>query len=120
MQVVPLGDNANRAIQGNLSMQVTQPGKQICNKCKWCHLMVKLVTIASFAIWWPNPELMQVVPSGGQIQLLEYPIPLLLVLCTSQKPSPGDISGTKSGRIYPLVSKRPENVKNLRGVGHTA
>ena len=40
------------------------------------------------------------------IQLLEYPIPALL--CTSQKTSHGDISGTKSGKIDPLVSKRLE------------
>ena len=26
-----LTDNANRAIQGNVAMQVTQPGGQICN-----------------------------------------------------------------------------------------
>ena len=26
-----LTDNANRAIQGNLAMQVTQPGGKICN-----------------------------------------------------------------------------------------
>ena len=48
-----LTDNAKRAIQGNLAMQVMQPGGQ--------------VTYASGAIWWPNLELMQVVPSDGQI-----------------------------------------------------
>ena len=31
----------------------------------------------------------------------------------SQKPSPGDISGTESGRIYPLVSKRPEKYEKI-------
>ena len=36
-----LTDNANRAIQGNVAMQVTQPGCQICKQCKWCHLMTK-------------------------------------------------------------------------------
>ena len=41
-----LTDNANRAIQGNVVMHVTQPGG---------------------AIWWPNLELMQVVPSGSLI-----------------------------------------------------
>ena len=40
---LPLTDNANRAFQGNV------------------------VTIASCATWWPNMQLMQVVPSGGQI-----------------------------------------------------
>ena len=29
-----LTDNANRAIQGNVALQVTQPGGQICNLYK--------------------------------------------------------------------------------------
>ena len=37
-------------------------GSQICNKCKWCHLVAKFGTNASGAIWWPNLELMQVEP----------------------------------------------------------
>ena len=40
-----LTDNAKRAIQGNVAMQVTWSG----------------------ATWWPNLQLMQVAPSGGQI-----------------------------------------------------
>ena len=36
-----LTDNANRAIQGNGAMQVTQPGVQLCKQCKWCQLMTK-------------------------------------------------------------------------------
>ena len=81
-----LTDNANRAIQGN----VTQPGGQICNICKcWlalepmqvappddqilnqsklCHLVAKYATNTNGVIWWPNLQLMQVVPSGGQIR----------------------------------------------------
>ena len=43
-----LTDNAKRAIQGNETMQVMK-------------------TNASGAIWWPNLQLIQVVPSGGQI-----------------------------------------------------
>ena len=35
-------DNANRAIQGNVAMQATQPGDQLCKQCKWRHLMTKL------------------------------------------------------------------------------
>ena len=81
-----LADNAKRAIQGNeamqvmqtyasgaiwwpnlLLMQVAQSGGQICNLCKWRHLVAKFVTNASGAIWWPNLLLMQVAPSGGQI-----------------------------------------------------
>ena len=54
-------DNVNRAIQGNVVMQ---PGDQ----CKLCHLVAKFATNASGAIWWPNLQLMQVVPSGGQIR----------------------------------------------------
>ena len=41
-------DNAKGAIQGNMAMQV-------------------MYTYASGAIWWPNLQLMQVAPSGGQI-----------------------------------------------------
>ena len=51
-----LTDNANRAIQGNVAMQVTQvvPSVgQIWNLCKWCHLIAKFVTYASEAIWLP-------------------------------------------------------------------
>ena len=43
-------DNANRAIQGNVAMQVTQvapSGNQILNYCKWRHLVAKFVTYAS-------------------------------------------------------------------------
>ena len=62
-----LTDNANRAIQGNVAMHVTLPGGQIWNQCKWRHLVAKFATKVSGAIWWPNLELMQVAPSGGQI-----------------------------------------------------
>ena len=44
-----LTDNANRAIQGKVAIQVTQPGWKICNKCKW------------------PKQPMPVVPSGGRI-----------------------------------------------------
>ena len=67
-----LTDNANRAIQGNVAMQVTQPGwkncnigwqvmpsgGQICNQCRWRHLVAKFATKVSGAIWWPNLQLM--------------------------------------------------------------
>ena len=52
-----LTDNANRAIQGKVAIQVTQPGWKICNKCKWGHLVAK-ATNAGGAIWWPNLQLM--------------------------------------------------------------
>ena len=35
-------------------------GGQICNLCKWRHLVAKFVTNASGATWWPNFEPMQV------------------------------------------------------------
>ena len=49
-----LTDNANRAFQCNVAIQVTQAGG-------------KFATNASSAILWPIFQLMQVVPSGGQI-----------------------------------------------------
>ena len=30
-----LTDIANRAIQGNVAMQITQPGGQHCKQCEW-------------------------------------------------------------------------------------
>ena len=51
-----LTNNANRAIQGNMLMQVMQPADQ----CKLCHLVAKFATNASDAIWWPILQLMQV------------------------------------------------------------
>ena len=68
-----LTDNANRAIQGYLAMQVT-PGGQLWNQAMqvtspddqiWS-MYTEKVTVSSGAIWWPNLELMQVAPSGGQ------------------------------------------------------
>ena len=50
-------------------MQVAPSGGQICNQCKWRHLVAKFGTNASGAIWWPIfqlMQLMQVAPSCGQ------------------------------------------------------
>ena len=47
-------DNANRAIQGNVAMQVIQPGGQLWNQCKWRQQTTKFLA-------------MHVAPSGGQI-----------------------------------------------------
>ena len=41
-------------------MQVTPYGGQICNLCKWRHLVDKCATNASGAIWWTILQLMQV------------------------------------------------------------
>ena len=40
-----LNNNANSAFQGNVAMQVTQPGGQLWNQCKWYHLMTKFAMI---------------------------------------------------------------------------
>ena len=64
-----LTDNANRAIQGNVAMQVTQVapcGGQIWNLSRWRHLVGNFATNASGAIWWPNLQLMKETPPGGQ------------------------------------------------------
>ena len=71
-----LTDNAKRAVQGNDAMQVmktyvsgaiwwpnsqlmevTPSGGQICNLCKWRHLVAKFATNVSSAICWPNLQL---------------------------------------------------------------
>ena len=39
-----LTDDANRAFTGNVAMQMTQPGGQFCNQCKWRHLKTKFLT----------------------------------------------------------------------------
>jgi len=43
-----LTDKVNRTIQGNVAMQVTQPGGQLWNQYKWSHLMTKFETKAIF------------------------------------------------------------------------
>ena len=63
-----LTDIANRAIQGNVTMQLptlepiqlAPPSHQILNKCKWCPQVAKCITNASSAIWWPNLQPIQV------------------------------------------------------------
>ena len=39
--------NTNRAIRGKVALKVTQPGGQVCNLCKWHHLMANIRTNAS-------------------------------------------------------------------------
>ena len=49
------------------------------------------------------------------INLLEYPIHATAATTRpSQKPSHGNISGTKRGNIDLLVSKQPENILNKK------
>ena len=61
-----LTDKANRAFQGNVTVEVTRvismtgTNYTYFNLCKWRHLMVKFVTNASGAIWWPNLQPIQV------------------------------------------------------------
>ena len=52
-------------------LQVAPSSGQICNICKWCHLVAKFAINASGAIWWPNLQLIQVVPSGEITQVLD-------------------------------------------------
>ena len=69
-----LTDKANRAIQGNVAMQVTQPGGQHCKQCKWClmtnfepmQVVPSVGQICNLGRW-RKLQLMQVAPSGGQI-----------------------------------------------------
>ena len=51
-----LTDNANRAIQGYLAMQVTQPGGQLWNQAMQVTSPDDQILnqFASGAIWWPN------------------------------------------------------------------
>ena len=39
-------------------------GGQICNTCKWCHLVAIFATYASGAIRWPNMQLMGSADNG--------------------------------------------------------
>ena len=40
-------------------MQVAPSGGQICDQCKWRHLVAKFGINVGGAIWWPNCQLMQ-------------------------------------------------------------
>ena len=51
----------------------------------------------------PHPQYAD-ADDATYINLLEYPILTTASVCPSQKPSHGDISGTKLGIIDPLVS----------------
>ena len=44
-----LADNDNRAIQGNVAMQVVPPDVQMLKQCKWRHLVTKFGSTASGA-----------------------------------------------------------------------
>ena len=48
-------------------MQVVPSGGQICNWCKWCHLVAKFSRNASNVICWSNLELMQVRCASGNV-----------------------------------------------------
>ena len=49
-----LTDYANMAIQGNVAMHVTLPGGQLCNQCKWRHLVAKFGANVRDAFLQPN------------------------------------------------------------------
>ena len=67
-------------------MQVVLSRGQICNQCKWRHLVAKFGTNASGAIWWPNLELMQVAGAGEitQVKRVNTLGPLCLWQCFFQ------------------------------------
>ena len=65
-------------------------------------LKVRRRFIFSFHFFDRLPEIN--IPAILPIQLLEYPIPARAA--ASQKPTPGDISGTRKAIIDTLVSKR--------------
>ena len=72
-----LADNANRAIQGNVAIQVVPLGGQIWNQCKLHHPLKQTMSLdhelqcgnESGAIWLPKlqPILLAIWPTVGQI-----------------------------------------------------
>ena len=46
--------DTNRAIPINMAMQVAPPHGQLCNKCKWRHLVAKFGANASDTFWGSN------------------------------------------------------------------
>jgi hypothetical protein len=45
-----LTDNANRAIQGNVAMQVVEPGGQVCSGATWWPILEPM------QVAWPSPS----------------------------------------------------------------
>ena len=64
---VDRGQKLRGAFQGNVAMQVTQPGGQLWNQAMQVTSSDDQCGKASDSIWWENVQLMQVVPCGGQI-----------------------------------------------------
>ena len=60
-----LTNNADRAIEGNNDMQLTQPGGKSFHVCQWRQVVAKSGTNTSDRTCWLNFETMQVAPSGG-------------------------------------------------------
>ena len=60
-----LTDKVNRVIQGNVAMKVTQPGGQLWNLGKWCHLITKFLN----QFKWRNDQILNqfASPAGDQI-----------------------------------------------------
>ena len=58
-----LTDNANRAIQGNVAMQVTQSGGQLWKKWKWRRLVDNFAISRTIQ----GNVVMQVTKSGDQV-----------------------------------------------------
>ena len=75
-----LTENANRAIQGNLAMQVAPCGGHICNYCKRRHLMAKFGTNVSGAILLPSSIQVTEPISGSIVPLAMFSLWTIHVL----------------------------------------
>ena len=76
--MVKIATNASGAILWpNLElMQVAPSGGQICNSCKWCHLVANFATDASDATWWPlEPMEVAFFLLAGEITQVKEAIP---------------------------------------------
>jgi len=74
-------------------MKVPPSGGQICNLCKWRHLVAKFATNTSGAIWWSNLQLKQVV-----VKYATNAIGAMLLLKLIQ------VTESISGSVVPLAT----------------
>ena len=70
-----LTDNTNRAIQGNVAMQVTQPGGQVCNLGGFSKNILKKVTTRKqrwpLQLWQPS-EKIELVSSSARVTSVKF------------------------------------------------
>ena len=82
------------------------PDDQILNQSKMCHLLAKVATNASGAIWWPKLQLMQVASSCGQICNLCKWCHLVAKFATNASGAmllPSLVTESISGSVVPLA-----------------